>query len=71
MYGYPSTIWTDRNCYFLYVPIVATICGGLVGSFVYDTFIFTGTESPLNKPFRIPFTKKKRTEELSITDSTA
>ncbi|KAK9899035.1 aquaporin [Cystobasidium minutum MCA 4210] len=61
MYGYPSTIWTDRNCYWIYVPIIATICGGLVGCFTYDTFVFAGPESPLNKPWRgLPWSRKNR-----------
>lgn len=100
MYGYPSTIWTDRNCYWIvstpiqhtlsvpcskltgyclstfpppvllqYVPIIATITGGLIGSFVYDTFIFSGAESPLNKPFSLPWSKKKNQDDLVLSNA--
>lgn len=51
MFGYPKEIWTTRHCYWIYVPIIATICGGILGGFVYDAFIFQGKESPLNKPW--------------------
>lgn len=50
MFGFPSTIWTYKHCYWIYTPIVATICGALVGGFVYDLFIFSGPQSPLNRP---------------------
>lgn len=70
MYGYPSTIWTDRNCYWIYVPIIATITGGLIGSFFYDAFIFSGAESPLNKPFSLPWSSKKRQEDLTLAETT-
>lgn len=59
MFGYPSKIWTYRHCYWIYVPIVATIFGGIIGGFVYDLFIFDGQESPLNKPWGKPWGKKK------------
>ncbi len=52
MYGYPKVIWTYRNCYWIYTPIIATIVGALVGAFTYDLLIFSGKESPLNQPWR-------------------
>lgn len=29
---------------------MATFCGGIVGSFVYDSFLFVGSESFVNRP---------------------
>lgn len=33
------------------VPIVAPMCGTLFGGFLYDAFIYTGPESPVNTPY--------------------
>jgi len=50
-FGYGKEIWTYRNGYFAYVAIVAPICGAVFGGFFYDLFIFSGPESPLNRPW--------------------
>lgn len=31
--------------------MVAPFCGCLVGGFLYDAFIYTGPESPINSPY--------------------
>ncbi|CAG7947288.1 unnamed protein product [Penicillium nalgiovense] len=46
--GYPNTLFTDP--YWLYGPWVGALSGGFVGAFLYDFFIFTGGESPVNYP---------------------
>jgi aquaglyceroporin related protein len=51
MYGYPSSIWTYRHCYWIWTPIIACAVGGVFGGFVYDLFLYQGKDSPLNKPW--------------------
>jgi len=51
--GYPADLlWSFNAYYFLWTPVLATITGALVGSFIYDTLVYTGGESPLNRPWR-------------------
>lgn len=52
MFGYPSTIWTYKRCYWIHTAIAGTTLGAVIGAFVYDLFIFSGPESPLNRPWR-------------------
>ena len=49
IFGYPSTIWSDRNGYAIWCCLLGPITGGLLGCLAYDALIFTGLESPLNK----------------------
>ncbi|KGO67485.1 Major intrinsic protein [Penicillium italicum] len=46
--GFPSTLFTDP--FWFYGPWAGALSGGLVGAFLYDFFIFTGGESPINYP---------------------
>jgi aquaglyceroporin related protein, other eukaryote len=48
--GYGSEVWSAGNYYF-WIPIVAPLCGTLFGGFLYDAFIYTGPESPINTPW--------------------
>ncbi|KAK7048568.1 aquaporin-like protein [Favolaschia claudopus] len=50
MVGYGSQVYTYRNHYWLWCPIIAPILGAQAGSIFYDAFIYTGEESPFNKP---------------------
>lgn len=59
MFGYPGKIWSYRNCYWIYTPIIGTCFGALLGCFFYDLFIYTGTESPLNRVWGRPGRKNK------------
>ncbi|TFY75326.1 hypothetical protein EWM64_g8688 [Hericium alpestre] len=43
-------VFNFRNQYWLWCPILGSVCGGLVGAFIYDALIFTGNESILNRP---------------------
>lgn len=43
-------VFTFRDQYWLWAPIIAPVCGGLVATFVYDSLIFLGSESILNRP---------------------
>jgi len=52
--GY-SGVWSAGNYYF-WIPIVAPFCGCTFGAILYDLFIYTGPESPINSPYMgIPF----------------
>lgn len=48
--GYGPEVWSAGEYYF-WVPIVAPIFGCLFGGFLYDAFIYTGPESPVNSPW--------------------
>ncbi|KAF9525543.1 putative aquaporin 4 [Crepidotus variabilis] len=55
MVGYGKEVFTFRNQYWIWCPIMGPILGALFGAFVYDAFLFTGEESIFNKPC-VPFT---------------
>jgi len=61
MVGYGREVFTFRNQYWLWCPIIAPIVGALVGVFLYDCFFFTGAESLLNRPN----TRAKAAHELA------
>ncbi|EKV06615.1 Major intrinsic protein [Penicillium digitatum] len=46
--GFPNTLFT--NPYWFYGPWAGALSGGFIGAFLYDFFIFTGGESPINYP---------------------
>jgi aquaglyceroporin related protein len=48
--GYGPEVWSAGNYYF-WIPMVAPFCGTLFGGFLYDSFIYTGPESPVNTPW--------------------
>lgn len=48
--GYPMGVWSAGNYYF-WVPIVASFLGCTFGGFLYDLFIYTGPETPINMPW--------------------
>jgi len=50
MVGYGSEVFTYRHGYWIWSPILGSICGGLVASLLYDVFIYTGPESFINRP---------------------
>jgi len=50
MAGYGREVWNYRSQYWLYTPILGPIVGGIIGTIIYDAFIFTGSESIFNKP---------------------
>ncbi|KAF7299691.1 hypothetical protein HMN09_00974600 [Mycena chlorophos] len=53
MVGYGSQVYTFRNQYWLWCPIIAPILGAQAGCLFYDVFLYPGDESPVNKPDRI------------------
>ncbi|KAK0534968.1 hypothetical protein OC835_002513 [Tilletia horrida] len=53
MVGYaPDLLWSFNAYYVLWVPILATVVGAVLGGFIYDALIYTGGESPLNARWR-------------------
>jgi len=48
--GYNKEIlWNYRHQYWLWVPTLGPICGGIIGGFVYDALVFNGPESIFNR----------------------
>ncbi|KAI6146702.1 major intrinsic protein superfamily membrane channel protein [Pisolithus tinctorius] len=54
MVGYGKDVFTFRNQYWLWCPILAPILGMQVGGLVYDLLIYTGSESIVNKSIAAP-----------------
>ncbi|KXN82857.1 hypothetical protein AN958_02131 [Leucoagaricus sp. SymC.cos] len=52
MVGYGAQVFTFRNHYWLWCPVIAPLLGALAGAGLYDLFLFTGKESIVNKPGR-------------------
>ncbi|PWN52300.1 aquaporin [Violaceomyces palustris] len=53
MVGYsPDILWTFDAWYWLWTPTLATITGALLGALIYDTLIYTGGESPINRTWK-------------------
>ncbi|KAF8501941.1 aquaporin [Gautieria morchelliformis] len=50
MVGYGGQVFTFRSQYWLWCAILGPFSGALVGSLVYDAFVFVGSESILNIP---------------------
>ncbi|KAJ7022436.1 major intrinsic protein superfamily membrane channel protein [Mycena alexandri] len=50
MVGYGRQVYMFRNQYWLWCPIIAPILGAQAGSIFYDVFLYTGDETPFNKP---------------------
>lgn len=47
--GYGSQIWSHNHSYWIWGPWLGAIVGGCFGGFTYDTFIYTGRDSWLNR----------------------
>ncbi|KAJ5776144.1 uncharacterized protein N7511_001155 [Penicillium nucicola] len=50
MLGYGHEVWSAGGYYF-WVPMVAPILGCAFGGWIYDLFLYTGTDSPVNTPW--------------------
>ncbi|OQD73256.1 hypothetical protein PENDEC_c016G02686 [Penicillium decumbens] len=50
MLGYGHEVWAAGNCYF-WVPMVAPFLGCAFGGWIYDVFLYTGLDSPINTPW--------------------
>jgi len=47
---YGKQVFTFRDQYWIWCPIIAPFAGGLVGTLLYDAFLFLGSESIINAP---------------------
>jgi len=52
MVGYGKKVFTFRNQYWLWCPVLAPILGAQCAALIYDAAIYTGEDSILNKPNR-------------------
>ncbi|KAJ7767505.1 aquaporin [Mycena maculata] len=50
MVGYGKQVFDFRSQYWLWCPIIAPILGAQAGAIFYDAFLYTGDETPFNKP---------------------
>ncbi|UZJ54869.1 hypothetical protein CBS101457_004189 [Exobasidium rhododendri] len=48
--GYGSEIWSHNHNYWIWGPWIGAMAGGVIGAFIYDSFIYTGKDSWLNRP---------------------
>ncbi|KAI1333554.1 aquaporin-like protein [Xylariaceae sp. FL0016] len=51
-----------RNGWWIYGPWLATLAGSIIGCSIYDSFIFVGSESPIN--YRIPARYHERAKRM-------
>ncbi|EGG04320.1 uncharacterized protein MELLADRAFT_117123 [Melampsora larici-populina 98AG31] len=66
-FGYGTEVWSFKHFYWIWTPWIATCGGGLFGSLVYDLFIYTGSDSPLNQDVHSKFMnwfKKDKTKVI-------
>jgi len=52
MVGYGRQVFDFRSQYWIWSPLLGSVCGGLVASFLYDFLIYLGPESWINAPDR-------------------
>ncbi|KAB5583215.1 aquaglyceroporin [Coniochaeta sp. 2T2.1] len=50
MIGYGHDVWSAGGYYF-WIPMVSPFLGALTGGFLYDVFLYTGNDSPVNTPY--------------------
>lgn len=50
MVGYGSQVYTFRNHYWIWCPILGPILGAQAGCLIYDGLLYTGDESIVNRP---------------------
>lgn len=62
MVGYNTNMFTEVGLWWLLGPWVATICGSITGCSVYDSFVFVGSESPVN--YRLPAKYRRRLKKV-------
>ncbi|KAI9512387.1 aquaporin [Russula earlei] len=50
MVGYGHQVFSFRHQYWIWAPLLGSVCGGLTASFLYDVLIYLGPESFVNAP---------------------
>lgn len=48
--GYGREVWTHNGWYWFWNPWLSSVLGGVVGAGMYDAFLYTGLDSPANRP---------------------
>ncbi|OAL25494.1 hypothetical protein AYO22_04813 [Fonsecaea multimorphosa] len=67
MAGSGGHVFTERDCWWIWGPWIATITGAFVGASVYDILIFKGGESPINYPtgaLRAEFKERRQKSKM-------
>ncbi|OJJ45387.1 hypothetical protein ASPZODRAFT_17605 [Penicilliopsis zonata CBS 506.65] len=62
--GYGHEVWAAGGYYF-WVPMVAPFCGCAFGGWLYDVFLYTGSDSPITRPWmgvRGCFSRKRQNQ---------
>lgn len=70
MVGYNTNMFTEMGLWWLWGPWVATVVGSVAGCTVYDSFVFVGSESPVN--YRLPEKTRNRLKRIApkkVTDN--
>ncbi|GLB45121.1 putative MIP aquaporin (TC 1.A.8) family protein [Lyophyllum shimeji] len=49
MVGYGKAVYTFRNQYWIWCPILGPVLGAQVGALFYDAFLYNGEDSPFNR----------------------
>jgi aquaglyceroporin related protein len=69
--GYGHEVWSAGGYY--WIPMVVPFLGCTFGAFLYDFFIYTGPESPVNTPwlgfkdlFTGPWRSKKKPDKYEV-----
>lgn len=47
--GYPSSIFTHNSGWAFWGPGLSSMLGGILGGGMYDLFVYTGEDSPVNR----------------------
>jgi aquaglyceroporin related protein, other eukaryote len=70
--GYGHEVWSAGGYYF-WIPMVAPFLGCTFGAFLYDFFMYTGPESPVNTPWlglkdlvTQPWRSKRKQEKYEV-----
>uniref|UniRef100_A0A0W0FQ63 Putative aquaporin 4 n=1 Tax=Moniliophthora roreri TaxID=221103 RepID=A0A0W0FQ63_MONRR len=55
MVGYGSMVYSFRNQYWLWCPVIAPVCGALTGALFYDLFLYDGDDNRVKAWFCKPY----------------
>jgi len=68
MVGYGREVYNFRRQYWLWCEVMAPFLGATAGALVYDALVYTGTDSPLSKPWFTRSPSLKRREPNTVED---
>ncbi len=58
-------MFTDHNWYWLWGCWIAPLIGSVIGAGLYDLFIFTGGESPINYQYQRLWREQKDDKDIA------